>query len=330
MILSSCASSRQQDNPKAEGLRIPFELDQHHHVILTFITDENIPVYFNFDSGCPDKKGIVTERGFKNLNGSDYQEALEERESFFQEHFQEITGKLFEEVSEEEKSKLKEKFFPKITTDFTPAYLTLPSYPEKRFTFDNYLFTYCPAENEGYGDDESDATIGFSFFPDAKRITFNYQEKYIEIDGPEICEEAIPLKYFSATGHYFAPVSIDGKPDYALLDTGSEVFTLREAAFDRQKMMELMDSPLTFMDYYNQIKNVRLERTDGQYNYAKSFTIGSHTWENLRALKITDIHMHTGALSKLIIASSNNIGYPFFKDKIIQFDLQAGLFRILE
>ena len=305
-LLISCVSNsgrKEPDLSETEGLRIPFTLDSHHHVILTFQTDEDITVHLNFDSGCPDKKPLVSEEGLKKLSGSSYGDLMKEREAFPD----------------------------TATTDFSPAFLTAQtSMGEIRFT--EKVFSYSPAEIKGYEvSGDADATIGFAFFQEAKRITFNYKENFIEIDGPAIGDTEIPLHYFMATGHYFAPVIIDGKEDYALLDTGSEVFTLREKAFSRKIMCAMMeDQALTFSDFYKVISQVKLAATEGEYNTADSFTIGKVTWEKVRALKNTDRHMHTGALSRQIIASSNNIGYPFFKDKIIQFDLEKMIFRIVE
>lgn len=305
-LLISCVSNSGKKVPdlsETTGFKIPFTLDSHHHVILTFVTDENQTVHFNFDSGCPDKKSLVSEEGFKKLSGSSYDDLMKQRENF------PATA----------------------TTDFSPAFLTVKtSMGEIRFA--EKVFSYSPAEINGYeASDDIDATVGFAFFSEAKRITFNYKESFIEIDGPAISEASIPLHYFKATGHYFAPVTIDGKDDYALLDTGSEVFTLRESAFSRKIMCSMMeDQNLSFSDFYTVISQVKLQETEDEYNRAKSFTLGNVTWENVRALKITDCHMHTGALSRQIIASSNNIGYPFFKDKIIQFDLEKMIFRICE
>ena len=362
VLETSCATSAPERTPRTaaeRGLVIPFELDEHHHVIITFLTDEHIPVRFNFDSGCPDKKAIVTERGFRNLTGSDYAHAKEERERYFTAHFRELTGRNMETCSQEEIELLEKVHSKKITTDFTPGALscndggtlfTNQSVPSTKTADVRPLieFSYCPAETEGYGDDGTDATIGFSFFKDAKRITFNYKKCLIEIDGEPLEKSpggtnasTVPLHYFAATGHYFTPVVIDGKPDYALLDTGSEAFTLREPAFDRQTVMRLMENPgTTFFTYLNEIRKSRegkqsgmeagLNSTIGEYNAAKTFTLGNITWEDVRALKITDIHMHTGEISRLIIASSNNIGYPFFKDKIIQFNLEDMTFTIRE
>ncbi len=328
-LLAACASSRPEQK-EPQGLRIPFELDNHHHVILTFYTDENIPVRFNFDSGCPDKKVVVTSQGFKNLNGSDYEAVCAERETYFYEHFYQLTGKNQADCSATELERLKKIHLKKLSTDFVPAGLTVQT-QKGAVQLPLIDFTYCPAETEGYGDDGTDGTIGFAFFQGAKRITFNYQEAYIEIDGPLICQDTVPLRYFSATGHYFAPVTINGQPDYALLDTGSEVFTLREPAFDREKMIMLMDDgTISFSDFYREICTITLPETNGEYNSAESFELGAISWQKVRALKITDKAMHTGPLSRLIIASSNNIGYPFFKDKIIQFDLENMLFRIVE
>ena len=328
-LLAACASSRPATKIQ-EGIRIPFELDSHHHVILTFYTDENIPLHFNFDSGCPDKKAGVTFRGFKKLQGSDYESTQLERESYFFRHFSELTGKEIDECTGPEIDLLKEKHLRKLNTDFTTAGLVVKT-SKGQVALPPAEFSYCPAESENYGEAENDGTIGFAFFGDAKRITFNYKEGYVELDGAAICGDAVALRYFSATGHYFTPVTINGQNDYALLDTGSEVFTLREPVFDRDKMLSLMDDEkLTFSDYYKEICQINLPETDGEYNNAESFILGKVVWENVRALKITDRHMHTGPLSRLIIASSNNIGYPFFKDKILQFDLENMLFRIVE
>ena len=334
---TSCASSKkaaptepaEKDEEKrgnSSGYRLPFTLDYHHHTILTFQTDEGITVYLNFDSGCPEKRGIANFEGFKKLTGSDFENLMKKRRDFFDYNFSKLTGKQYEEVSQEEIEELYKSYFNIINTDFSPAWLKSQDH-----IFTDKDFTFCPAEDASYDKSEADATIGFSFFEGAKRITWNYKEKYIEIDGPEICEKGIPLHYFKASGHWFVPVTIDGQEDYALLDTGSEVFTLREPYFNRQKMLELMNNDkLTFVDYFNEIKKIQLPRTQGQYNKAKSFKLGDLEWENIKALKITDSHMHTGNLSRQIIASSNNIGYPFFADKIIQFDLEKMIFRITE
>lgn len=80
------------------------------------------------------------------------------------------------------------------------------------------------------------------------------------------------------------------------------------------------------------LDNIVFEQTDSTYSQTiKQLKISNVIFYNLEATPVTNSNIETTSdFVKKLILCTNNLGYPVFKDLIIQFDFKRKLFYITE
>ena len=131
-------------------------------------------------------------------------------------------------------------------------------------------------------------------------VVFDYVNNKILFNQKPITEDSIPLIYETAAMAYKIPFTFNGRELYGYLDTGSYC-TLIGQHLDEEK------------------------NENGIY-IVKDFAIGNVHYDDMELSDVRD--GVCASTSGHFIATNNMLGYPCFKDHIIQLDFKNNVFRI--
>lgn len=169
-------------------------------------------------------------------------------------------------------------------------------------------------------DTKVDGILGQSFFKQFKNITFDYKEKKIIFDDKKICEKDISME-IDVFGIYRIPFIMDGKQEYGWIDTGNNHFVVRND-IDKEQVL-LSDDEMLKLAY-----NTKGKKTLSKVFTVKEIQIGKVIFNNIEAVNASNIFVKTNSFARNILSVMNSLGYPFFKDNIIQLDFENNVFRI--
>ena len=160
---------------------------------------------------------------------------------------------------------------------------------------------------DGVNPDELDGILGLSWLWKNNRaveqndnVVFDYVNNKILFNQKPITEDSIPLIYETAALTYKIPFTFNGRELYGYLDTGCYCTSIG------QRLDE--------------------EKDENGIYIVKDFAIGNVHYEkdilsNVREGILLDSSRH-------FITTNNMLGYPCFKDHIIQLDFKNNVFRI--
>ena len=149
-----------------------------------------------------------------------------------------------------------------------------------------------------------DGILGVNFLEQYNNVVFDYKNKTVKYNTKPISTNVIPMKKIDRL--YYIPFSIGKDVFWGLIDTGNTCFLISEDS-------KLLTKDLTSYTDYITVEEVK---------------IGNLTYDNLQALFASHIKYNGNTRSKEYIKYKYILGYPFFKDHIIQLDFENNVFRI--
>jgi len=186
-----------------------------------------------------------------------------------------------------------------------------------KFSAGNTVFHYEP-ETAAY--DSVDGIVGFSFFGDCKNITIDYLHSVIYIDSNTLSGTILPMEK-EPIGLYATKITINGREQTALIDTGAQEFIVRRGYNT--------DIPeLTGVQKQNFIYDGK-QHVGVSLPVYKTVTVKYGGVERkVHAYRSDNILIHASVYGKRTGCVYNLFGWPFFKGRCIQFDFENKKFVI--
>jgi len=159
--------------------------------------------------------------------------------------------------------------------------------------------------------------MGLPVFRGARNIVFDYRRGFFEVNASPFSDTAaaVPMRVVETSRHeklYQAEIEIDGKKEWALIDTGSDSF-FRRSDFSREL------TEVTGGDFN---KEITLKK-----NTARTYTVKIGTYEyTVKGYDSMDGHFTAQNVARIMLQYTNDIGYPFFKGRRIMLDFEHSLF----
>ena len=147
-----------------------------------------------------------------------------------------------------------------------------------------------------------DGCLGLPWMEKYNNIVLDYVNNRIDYNQPPITDYDIPMNYGGVIDKgYCIPFTFNGKEMYGMIDTGC------------------------FGIFVN-LGIIGEEKGDGGVYIVHDFSIGNLHYESV---KIEDGNSGTSAEgAEWVFAKNNVLGYPCFKDHVIQMDFKNNVFRI--
>src|SRR5574344_1352583 len=200
----------------------------------------------------------------------------------------------------------------------------ITSCPCVTFTFDD-SYTLVLAL---YPDDsikQTDGILGQNFLEQYKNVSFDYKNEYLVFNDNKISEHEIPLYTIHLVGnpqdnYYAVDALINGEKESCMIDTGLNAFTLRRD-FQKDKLENYDEM---FSGKYDSVTNV-----------LETVVLSNVTYKRITAFYVAGTGanfamgdaLHPNETLNALIYQTD-IGYPLFKDHIIQLDFENHVFRI--
>lgn len=224
-------------------------------------------------------------------------------------------------LSQKGMKKLSHSFKPNSTTTYKIKIDSLKTI--NNFPFKDRTFSFRKDEFvEGISKLKKDGMINIAFFEQHKIITINFIERKIILDGKILDTQPILMKKINILGNMFyeIPVIINGKNDFAIIDTGTQGIGVLRLDYENEK--QIVDDE----KYLQTVDESTL--TEQLYINIEKIQIGEQVYENQKLINSATKKIKIPDLVRNVILYNNTLGIDFFKDKIIQFDLENNLFRI--
>lgn len=224
-------------------------------------------------------------------------------------------------LSQKGMKKLAHSFKPNSTTTYKIKIDSLKTI--NNFSFKDRTFSFRKDEFiEGISKLKKDGMINIAFFEQHKIITINFIERKIILDGKILDTQPISMKKINILGNMFyeIPVIINGKNDFAIIDTGTQGIGVLRLDYENEK--QIVDDE----KYLQTVDESTL--TEQLYINIEKIQIGEQVYENQKLINSATKKIKIPDLVRNVILYNNTLGIDFFKDKIIQFDLENNLFRI--
>ena len=178
------------------------------------------------------------------------------------------------------------------------------------------LFFLAPNE-DGLFLDGLDGVLGQDFFQSYKTVTFDYIQKVLLLDAARIVESGIPLtKDFR--NRLLVPCHIDSSDEMGMIDTGCDALVLRDDI--GKSDFVLTDEDIAFIETGDTPPARAAERP------IVSVYLATFFYEAVRARHSFDARVVASDWSRRYTSKVSLLGYPFFKDHIIQLDFDNNEF----
>lgn len=218
-------------------------------------------------------------------------------------------------------NKLSPSFKPDSTTTYN---IKIPSLETKNgFSFTDRTFSFRKDEfQDGIAGLLTDGSIGLSFFNQYKVITIDFIKRKIILDGEILDAIPIEMKEVDVLGNLFyeIPIVINGKNDFAIIDTGTQGNGVLRLNYGNEKQIIDDEKYLVPVD-----KSILTNKT---YINIEKLQVGNQVFENIKFIDSKTKKIKIPDLVRNVALYNNTLGIDFFKNKIIQFDMENKLFRM--
>ena len=172
-----------------------------------------------------------------------------------------------------------------------------------------------------------DGIVGMDIMETFGKVTFDYQQKIILLGGKEI--EGRELFAERHGGTFLVPIITNGMEEQATVDTGAADFIvpanwqkkIATATSPKQEMQELFDQGQSKGYNYK----FSMEKTISSDNH--QIHIAGLQYTGIRPYKVSNPFIKATPSTKVSLERPL-LGYPFWKDRIIQLDFESNIFRI--
>lgn len=170
-------------------------------------------------------------------------------------------------------------------------------------------FRYEPVTS--FKDQTIDGMVGLEFFGECRTVTIDYVNHVIVLDAPPIRGESLPMSRSEFLTLYTIPVTIDGVPQTAIVDTGAEWFM-------KAGRKALSMSEEEKWDFVLNGRNV-VKWTVGW----KTVELGyGSTTEKVRTIAATNMFARSSGMTTWVASVYNLFGWSVMKDRAVQFDFE--------
>ncbi len=194
------------------------------------------------------------------------------------------------------------------------GYWNIPSYngaiKQIPFHFSDYPFT------------QFDGIIGENTFMQFSNVIIDYKNKLIVFDGEPIDSENIPM-IIDEEGLCFIEFLCDGRKEIGLIDTGADNFVLRSTYFEKGCGFNHITK-----EQIEELKKLEVKNTPAQDILFNSVKIGKTEYKKQSGLLASDSRIKMTDEARGRLTEYSLLGFPIFKDKIIQLDYKNRVFRI--
>lgn len=166
----------------------------------------------------------------------------------------------------------------------------------------------------------TDGLLGIDFLSQYDNIVFDYKNKTMKLNQLPINSTPIPM-YKKYKNHCYVYYSVDGVLDFGLIDTGAQVFVIREdyknnyTDISEEEINKLRAGPDIQLKKMNPI-------------FFNEIILGNITYKNIPGRLAIDKHVIVAQKDRKELRKRSTLGTPFFKNHIIQLDLKNNLFYI--
>ncbi|MBP5520324.1 MAG: hypothetical protein J6X84_07085 [Treponema sp.] len=173
-----------------------------------------------------------------------------------------------------------------------------------------------------YQFDQFEGFIGEDAFMQFSNVIIDYKNKLIIFDGEIIKGDSIPM-IIDEEGLCFIEFLCDGRKETGLIDTGADNFVLRSTYFEKN-----CDFHYTTKEQIEMLKNRKIQITDHKDYSFNEIKIGKTKYKKMNGLLASDSCIKMTDEARGRTSEYSLLGFPFFKDKIIQLDYKNKVFRI--
>ena len=154
----------------------------------------------------------------------------------------------------------------------------------------------------GFIPDYFDGFLGLTWMKQYNNIVIDYVNNRIDYNQPPITDYDIPMNWNDIFGYKYAiPFTFNGKEMYGMLDTGCYCTMVNLGIIGEEK------------------------NENGLY-IVHDFSIGNVKYESMEIKCIDEVLSNESMM--IAFAKQNTLGYPCFKDHVIQLDFKNNVFRI--
>lgn len=189
------------------------------------------------------------------------------------------------------------------------AGITLSDFELAGIPIDSRTFHYEPVT--AFKNQTIDGMVGLEFFGECRTITIDYVNHVIVLDAPPIRGESLPMSRSEFHTLYTIPVTIDGVPQTAIVDTGAEWFM-------KAGRKALSMSEEEKRDFVLNGRNV-VKWTVGW----KTVELGyGSTTEKVRTIAATNMFARSSGMTTRAASVYNLFGWSVMKERAVQFDFE--------
>ena len=189
------------------------------------------------------------------------------------------------------------------------ASITISDFEFAGISIDSRTVSYEPVTS--FKDQTIDGMVGLEFFGECRTVTIDYANHLIVLDAPPIQGESLPLSRSEFHTLYTIPVTIDGVPQTAIVDTGAEWFM-------KAGKKALSMSEEEKWDFVLNGRNV-VKWTMGW----KTVELGyGSTTEKVRSIAATNMFTRASAMATRMATVYNLFGWSVMKERAVQFDFE--------
>lgn len=166
----------------------------------------------------------------------------------------------------------------------------------------------------------TDGLLGIDFLYQYDNLVFDYKNKTLKLNQNPINSTPIPM-YKKSKNLCYVYYSVDGVLDFGLIDTGAQVFIIREdyknnyTDISEEEINKLRSGPDIQLKKMNPI-------------FFNEIILGNITYKNIPGRLAIDKHIIIAQKDRKELRKRSSLGAPFFKNHIIQLDLKNNLFYI--
>ncbi len=166
----------------------------------------------------------------------------------------------------------------------------------------------------------TDGLLGIDFLSQYDNLVFDYKNKTLKLNQNPINSTPIPM-YKKSKNLFYVYYSVDGVLDFGLIDTGAQVFIIREdyknnyTDISEEEINKLRSGPDIQLKKMNPI-------------FFNEIILGNITYKNIPGRLAIDKHIIVAQKDRKELRKRSSLGAPFFKNHIIQLDLKNNLFYI--
>ena len=167
-----------------------------------------------------------------------------------------------------------------------------------------------------------DGIIGEDCFQKFSNVIIDYKNKVIVFNGEKIKGESVPM-IIDEDGLCFIEFLCSDIKEIGLIDTGSDCFIIRSSFMEKTCNYNHITK-----EKIEELKKRKVKITEPVNYSVKEIKIGKIKYKKILGMLGSDSRIKMTDEARGRLTEYSLLGFPFFKDKIIQLDYENKVFRI--